>query len=70
MRAHTCNCTDEYRPALSGSLSDRRRIAWRNALAALAKPMLRLHQLRNIRTQMLRDALNQRDCDNHRGQNA
>jgi hypothetical protein len=65
MRAHTCNCTDEYPPDLSGSLSDRRRIAWRNALAGLAKPMLRLHQLRNIRTQMLRDALNQRDCNNH-----
>ncbi len=70
MRAHTCNCTDEYQPDLSGSLSDHRRIAWRNALAALAKPMLRLHQLRNIRTQMLRDALNNRDCNSHRGKNA
>ena len=70
MRAHPCNCTDEYRPELSGSLSNHRRIAWRNALAALAKPMLRLHQLRNIRTQMLRDALNDRDCNSHRGRNA
>jgi hypothetical protein len=70
MRANTCNCTDEYRQDLSGSLSDHRRITWQNALAALAKPMLRLHQLRNIRTQMLRDALNTRDCNKHRGQNA
>lgn len=68
MRAQPCNCTDDYRPDLSGSLSDHRRIAWRNALATLARPMLRLHQLRNIRTQMLREALNNRDCNNHRGQ--
>lgn len=70
MRANTCNCTDEYRQDLSDSLGDHRRIAWRNALAALAKPMLRLHQLRNIRTQMLREALNNRDCNSHRDQNA
>ena len=70
MRAHNCNCTDEYRPDLSASLSDHSRAAWRDALAALAKPILRLHQLRNIRTQMLRDALDNRDCKNRRGQNA
>jgi hypothetical protein len=70
MRAQSCNCTDEYRPDLSGSFSDHPRIAWRNALTALARPMLRLHQLRNIRTQMLRDALNNRDCNNHRAQDA
>ena len=70
MRAQPCNCTDDYRPDLSGSLSDQRRTAWRNALAVLARPMLRLHQLRNIRTQMLREALNNRDCNKHRGQDA
>jgi hypothetical protein len=70
MRAQTCNCRDEYRQGLSGSPSNHRRIDWQKALAALARPMLRLHQLRNIRTQMLRDALNNRDCNNHRGQDA
>ena len=70
MRAQPCNCIDEHRQELSGSLSEHRRITWQNALTALAKPMLRLHQLRNIRTQMLRDALNDRDCNKHRGQNA
>ncbi len=70
MSAHSCNCTDEYRQDLSDSLTRQHRIAWRNALATLVSPMIRLHHLRNIRTQMLRDALRDRDCGNHRGDNA
>jgi hypothetical protein len=37
------------------------RIAWRSALAGLAQPMLRLHHLRNIRTQILDDVLDDLD---------
>ena len=59
MNAHNCHRTDKYRHRLPGSLSGRHRIAWREALAAMASPMVRLHHLRNIRTRMLRDAL----CD-------
>ena len=70
MSTQCCNCTDESRHHLSNSLSDHSRTVWRNALAALASPMLRLHHLRDIRTQMLRDALGDRDCGEHRGDDA
>ncbi len=70
MNAHNCHCTDEFRGNLSGSLTSQHRIAWRNALAALASPMIRLHHLRNIRTQMLRDALCDLDGCDKRGEDA
>ncbi len=57
MNAHDCHCTDHFRGHPSKSLSARHRIAWREAIARLASPMVRLHRLRNIRTQMLRDAI-------------
>lgn len=61
MNAHNRRCTDEFREDLSGSLGDQRRVAWRAVLATLASPMVRLHHLRNIRTQMLHDALGDLD---------
>lgn len=64
MNAHNCHCTDEHRGAPSHALTGKHRLAWRNALAALASPMVRLHHLRNVRTQMLRDALASHDCHN------
>ncbi len=64
MDVHNCHCNDKYRDQLSNSLSSQHRIAWREALAAIASPMVRLHHLRNMRTQMLRDALCDLDgCD-------
>lgn len=62
MTAHNCDCNEEYRGRVSDS-------PWRDALAALASPMVRLHHLRNIRTQMMRDALRQDDGCNARGDN-
>lgn len=62
MSANNCHCTDEYQGHLN-DLTGRHRAAWRNALAGLASPFLRLHQLRNVRTQMLHKALaNLDDC--------
>ena len=64
MNAQNCRCTEEIREDLSGSLGDQQRVAWRDVLATLASPMVRLHHLRNIRTQMLHDALGDLDgCD-------
>ncbi len=60
------NCHDAYQHRLSAparstgspdSVAKQHRFAWRSALGTLASPMIRLHQLRNIRTQMLREAL-------------
>ncbi len=70
MDAHNCHCNDEFRRELSGSLNKQHRVAWRNALAALVSPMIRLHHLRNIRTQMLRDALGDLDGCNKRDDDA
>ena len=64
MTAHNCHCSDQLRGDLSDSLTSQHRIAWREALASLASPMVRLHHLRNVRTRMFRDALGTRDdCD-------
>ncbi len=60
MTAHNCHCNEEYEARLLDS-------PWRDALAALASPIVRLHRLRNIRTQMLRDALCDHDGCNARG---
>ena len=60
MTAHNCHCNEEYRGHLSDS-------PWRDALAALVSPVVRLHRLRNIRSQMLRDALYDHDGCNARG---
>lgn len=38
------------------------RMAWRNAIDWLTSPAFRLHQYRNIHTQMLRGALSAVDC--------
>ena len=70
MNTHNCHCRDEFRGHLSDSLTDQHRIAWRDALAKLASPMVRLHQLRNMRTQMLHDALDDLDSGNERGGDA
>jgi len=43
-----------------------KRISWRRTLDWLALPALRLHQYRNIHTQMLRSALCVVDCGNSR----
>ena len=70
MDAHNCHCNDEFRRDVSGSLTNRQRNAWRNAFATLASPMIRLHRLRNIRTQMLREALGDLDDCDKRGDDA
>ncbi len=70
MNAHDCHCTDDFRGHASKSLTARHRIAWREAIARLASPMVRLHHLRNIRTQMLRDALRNIDNCKERGDDA
>lgn len=63
MTAHNCHCNEEYRGCPSHS-------TWRDALATLASPMFRLHHLRNIRTQMFRDAICDHDGCNARGDDA
>ena len=60
MNAHNCHCTTEYYGRLN-PLAGQHRIAWRNALAGLASPFVRLHQLRNIRSRMLQEALGDLD---------
>lgn len=71
MNHHHCHCDDQHRARLSGwvrtdespkSVSGWHRSAWRNALSGLASPIVRLHQLRNLRTQMLRNALDDMDA--------
>ncbi len=60
MNTHDCHCQDDYQ----GHLTSHHRVAWRNAVAALVSPMVRLHQLRNVRTRMLHEALCDLDhCD-------
>lgn len=60
MTAPNCRCTNEYHGRLTG-LTDQHRVAWRNALAGLASPFVRLHHFRNIRTRMLHEALGDLD---------
>ncbi len=77
MNGQNCHCKDTYQGRLSSwlghigspdSLARRHRFAWRSALAGLASPMLRLHHLRNVRTQMLHEALGDLDgCENTEG---
>jgi hypothetical protein len=66
MNTQNCHCTDRYPggsaasagPAHVGqSIVEGRRLVWRSALAGLVSPIVRLHHMRNVRTQMLRDAL-------------
>ncbi len=60
MNTHNCHCQDDYQAHLRAH----HRVAWRNALAALVSPFVRLHELRNVRTRMLHDALCDLDgCD-------
>ncbi len=66
MNAHDCHSTGEFRGDPSDSLADQHRFGWRNVLVTMASPMVRLHHLRNIRTQMLRDALGDLDGCNRR----
>ena len=70
MNRQNCHCKDTYQDRLSAwagqfgspqSVARKHRFAWRGALAKLATPMLRLHHLRSIRTQMLHDALSDLD---------
>lgn len=70
MNSHNCHCQDDYRARLSGwaqasgspeSLARTHRFAWRNALAGLASPAVRLHQLRNLRTHLMHEALDDLD---------
>ncbi len=70
MNAHNCHCTDDFRGHAAKSLTTRHRIAWREAIARLASPMVRLHHLRNMRTQMMRDALCDIDGCSKRGDDA
>jgi len=47
------------------SVAERHQFAWRSALARLASPVIRLHELRNLRTQLFHEALGDRDgCNN------
>ncbi|MFQ6005859.1 MAG: hypothetical protein ACE5OQ_10175 [Woeseia sp.] len=57
MNARHCDRTHEYR----GRGATRQGFAWRNALSGLVSPMVRLHQLRNLRTHMLHSALEDLD---------
>ncbi len=76
MNGQNCHCKDAYQDhlfTLAGHIRSpvivarQHRFAWRRALARLARPMLRLHHLRNIRTQMLDDALGELDGCNSPG---
>jgi hypothetical protein len=60
MSAPNCHCNNEYQGRLTG-MADQHRVAWRNALAILASPIVRLHELRNARTRMLHEALRNQD---------
>ncbi len=66
MNTHDCQCHDDYQRHLTAH----HRVAWRNALAALASPIVRLHELRNVRTQMLHEALRDLDCRKSRDSDA
>lgn len=70
MNAQNCHCTDDFRGHAAKSLSTRHRIAWREAIARFASPMVRLHRLRNLRTQMLHEALCDIDGCKQRGEDA
>ncbi len=70
MNRQNCHCKDAYQDrlfTLAGHIrspvmvAGKHRFAWRSAFAGLAQPMLRLHHLRNIRTQMLDDLLDHLD---------
>ena len=70
MNGQNCHCKDTHQDRLFTLAGHTRypvmvarthRIAWRSALAGLTQPMLRLHHLRNIRTQMLDDVLDDLD---------
>lgn len=66
MSAAKCHCTDAYRGHLP-SAAARPRDAWRRAVAQLASPFVRLHELRNMRSRLLQDALEHLDgCKSHR----
>jgi len=56
MNRNNCHCSDAYHGHLN-DLAGQHRAGWRNALAGLVSPFVRLHQLRNIRTQMFHEAL-------------
>ena len=70
MTGQNCHCQDAYQDRLFNlaghirspvMVARKHRFAWRSALARLATPMLRLHHLRNIRTQMVDDLLDDLD---------
>jgi len=46
----------------TGILSRIRRISWKEALAEIASPAIRLHRYRNAHNRMLVDALCKMDC--------
>ena len=71
MNGQNCHCRDAYQEHLFRSaghirspvmVARRHQIAWRSAIARLATPMLRLHHLRNIRTQMVDELLDDLDA--------
>jgi hypothetical protein len=70
MNGQNCHCKDAYQDHLFSwaghirspvMVARMHRFAWRSALARLATPMLRLHHLRNIRTQMVDELLGDLD---------
>lgn len=70
MNGQNCHCKETHQDRLFTLAGHTRspvmvarthRIAWCSALAGLAQPMLRLHHLRNIRTQILDDVLDDLD---------
>ncbi len=76
MNGQNCHCKVAYQDLLfcgAGHIrspvmvASMHRFAWRSALASLATPMLRLHHLRNIRTQMLDDLLDDLDDNKSAG---
>ena len=70
MNGQNCHCKDAYQDRLFSwaghirspvMVARKHRFEWGSALASLVTPMLRLHHLRNIRTQMVDDLLDDLD---------
>ncbi len=59
MTTTPCKCEQE---AMALQFGRFRRISWRDALASVVAPAIRLHQYRELRSQSLRNALCAHDC--------
>lgn len=70
MKGQNCHCNNSYRGRLAASrellgttdpLAVQHAASWRAALVRLASPAIRLHRLRNLRAQIVHEALGDRD---------